>query len=259
MWKRRISQDQWSNSYGSPINNSRDMVLQSLSSNFLPREILQQPRKIFHLLIFPHLTSSGTDRCESSDGRLHRIRFFLVLEISKFSEVSSSSPTDIWMIEIFFSFSFWNPIVIRKRKRIYDQWFNSLQYHMTISLRYGHSKFWSLFPWDKVPQTLTKIFELLSLTDLMSFDRWIRIERWRAAFDSIMLGFRDKKIFSASSLWNFCLLRPSLQKLSQFFRNFHCFEITCHLTEKDITWSIIQLTQLYSAHFSSYVFSKFSL
>jgi len=145
MWKRRISQDQWSNSYGSPINNSRDMVLQSLSSNFLPREILQQPRKIFHLLIFPHLTSSGTDRCESSDGRLHRIRFFLVLEISKFSEVSSSFPTDIWMIEKFFLFSFWNPMSFERGR---GYMINDSTLFNTI---------W-LFPWDMVIQNFGHYF-----------------------------------------------------------------------------------------------------
>jgi len=66
--------------------------------------------------------------------------------------------------------------------------------------------------------------------------------------------------FFSPLFWNTFAFWPSTKKkISWFFRNFHCFEITCHLAKKDITWSMIQLPQLYSAYFSSYGFSKFSL
>ena len=52
MWKRKMSQDQWSNSHGCSINISRDLVLQSLSPNFPSAVDSLKTRKFFTSDIF---------------------------------------------------------------------------------------------------------------------------------------------------------------------------------------------------------------
>ena len=65
MWKRKMQIDQWSNSHGCLIDLSRDMVLQSLSSNFpSPGGSSNNPQKFlipWHFQIWCHLTEMNVN------------------------------------------------------------------------------------------------------------------------------------------------------------------------------------------------------